>query len=827
MDTGKSKEQLIRELADAQQVIANFEQHAVECKLTKEALELRLCNYEILAQATSEGIIVSENGFITEINENVSQMVGFLKSEIIGENIKAFIHPDDHPIVLPGIMSGQEHIVEYRMIRKDGSFIFVEAHGKQLALYGRNIHLTSIRDISEHKRAEEDLRKSEERFRALVTTSSQALYSMSPDWSEMRKLHSLGYFANMERPSRTWHQECIYPDDQSYVTAAINEAIRTKSFFELEYRIQRADGSTGWMFSRSVPIMDANGEIIEWFGAANDITDRKMLEEDLEWYRESMEDIIIKRTDELEERNRLLQGEILERKRVEEELRESEEKYRQVVENANEGILVTQDGLFQFVNPKTEELTGCTKEELIGQPIGKCIHHEDRDFVTERHKRRTKGENIPTSYEFRIVDRGGKTRWVEINSILILWQGKPSTLNFISDITDWKKAEEDKRKVECQLAQTQRIEALDRFAGGIAHDLNNILYPIILNTEELLAGEPLDSIRFDMLDQSLKAAYRSRDLVKKILTFSRRSEKKFAPINVTQLLTETTSFLRASLPSTIEVHNHSDARNDTIMGDSTQIQQVIMNLCQNAADALASHKGLIEVCLSNAYLGSLLAFQNIQAGEYLMLTVKDTGLGMKPDVMTRIFEPFFTTKDVGKGTGLGLSVVHGIVKSHSGIITMESTEGKGSLFTVYLPVCDEECQARSCLTDSAPTVQGKGKILLVDDEEMVLSSLQRVLTLSGYQVVAVKDGTEALELFCRKPDEFDIVITDLTMPGMTGLELSMKLLVVRPDTPVILCTGFNDAIDYHEVSSLGIKELLLKPAGMGELRKVITRALEN
>jgi CheY-like chemotaxis protein len=236
---------------------------------------------------------------------------------------------------------------------------------------------------------------------------------------------------------------------------------------------------------------------------------------------------------------------------------------------------------------------------------------------------------------------------------------------------------------------------------------------------------------------------------------------------------------------------------------------------------------MIEVCLSNAYLGNMLSYQHVQAGEYLMLTVRDTGQGMKPEVMTRIFEPFFTTKDIGKGTGMGLSVVHGIVKSHGGVITMESSEGKGSLFTVYLPVCDEDCQALACHTDNTPPVRGKGKILIVDDEEIVLSSLQRVLTMSGYQVVAVSDGIEAFDLFCRKPSEFDIVLTDLTMPGMTGLELTKKLLDIRPDTSVILCTGFNDAIDYNEARSLGIKDLLLKPAGTKELRKTITRILET
>ena len=827
MEKNKPIEQLIQELVDKRQRSADLENNVADLELTKEAIELRLFCNACIIQTAFEGIILSNNGYITHINEKGMQIVGFLKYEIIGKDIRSLFHVSDQNKFLTNLLPGKEYFTELRVIRKDGSVIFVEACDKQLITNGRNIRMTSIRDISAQKLAEEASQRNEHRLTALVTASIQALWSMSPDWTEIYKLQGQGCLPTRETPYHPWHQECLHPDDHPRITAVINEAIRSKRLIEMEYRVRRGDGGIGWIFSRSVPVMDANGEVIEWLGAVSDITDLKKTEEDLKWYRESMEDIIVKRTDELEERNRLLQGEIHERKRIEEALRASEEKYRLVVENANEGILVTQDGRFQFVNPAAEEMLGYKIEDLLGQPFGACIHPEDSALLMERYWKRIRGETVPTSYECRIVDKEGNIKWLELNSIFILWQDKPSTLSFISDITDRKTAEEDKRKIESQLAQTQRIEALDRLAGGIAHDLNNILYPIILNTEELIADEPMDSLRYDMLDQTLKAAYRSRDLVKKILAFSRRSERKYNPVNVTQVLTETMAFLRSSLPSTIEVRYYAEARNDIVMGDSTQIQQVIMNLCKNGADALNSNKGMIEVCLSNAYLGNMLSYQHVQAGEYLMLTVRDTGQGMKPEVMTRIFEPFFTTKDIGKGTGMGLSVVHGIVKSHGGVITMESSEGKGSLFTVYLPVCDEDCQALACHTDNTPPVRGKGKILIVDDEEIVLSSLQRVLTMSGYQVVAVSDGIEAFDLFCRKPSEFDIVLTDLTMPGMTGLELTKKLLDIRPDTSVILCTGFNDAIDYNEARSLGIKDLLLKPAGTKELRKTITRILET
>lgn len=386
---------------------------------------------------------------------------------------------------------------------------------------------------------------------------------------------------------------------------------------------------------------------------------------------------------------------------------------------------------------------------------------------------------------------------------------------------------EKRKEVESQLLQAQKIDALDRFAGGIAHDMNNILSPMILNVEELLEGEPADSQKYDILAQTLKAAHRQRDLVKKILSFGRRSELALQPVRVKPILEETISFLRSSIPSTIDILFRVDARSDMVMGDPIQIQQVVMNLCQNAKDAFESGKGTIRVGLTSTHLKSLRSHPDLEPGDYLRLTVRDTGSGMKKDIMDRMFEPFFTTKGTGNGSGLGLSVVHGIVKNHRGAMSVKSTEGKGSLFTVYLPVCDEECQAGVCAADSLVPVRGKGKILLVDDEELILSSMKRALKASGYQVEALRDSFEALNVFKRKPHDFDMVITDLTMPGMTGVELARELTGICSDIPVILCTGFNDVISREEARSYGIRELIRKPAGSRELKEIIRKVLDN
>lgn len=395
------------------------------------------------------------------------------------------------------------------------------------------------------------------------------------------------------------------------------------------------------------------------------------------------------------------------------------------------------------------------------------------------------------------------------------------------EINGRKVAEEEKRVTESRLAQTQRIEALDRFAGGIAHDLNNILSPIIMNIEELIAEAPFGSDRHKLLDQTLKAAHRQKDLVKKILTFSRKSELKPVPIHVAPLLEDALDFLRSTLPSTIEITQQIDAASDVITGDPTQIQQILLNLCQNAADAMESGKGAITVRLATARLETAHVDQDMKAADYLELTVKDTGSGIAPGVLDHIFEPFYSTKDVGRGSGMGLSVVHGIVKSLGGAVFVRTNPGEGALFTVYLPVHAGEDQPRAASLEPGRPGGGKEKILVVDDEEYILSSLQRVLKLSGYRVVAVRDSLEALRVFDRTPDEFDLVITDLTMPGMTGIELVRNLLGIRPDIPVILSTGFNDIITEQEACALGIRKLLLKPAGSEDVKRAVRSALER
>jgi signal transduction histidine kinase len=405
------------------------------------------------------------------------------------------------------------------------------------------------------------------------------------------------------------------------------------------------------------------------------------------------------------------------------------------------------------------------------------------------------------------------------------WELEVRNEQLHEEIIQRRQAEEEKKKLEHQLIQSQKMEALGRFAGGIAHDLNNILYPILINTQMLLDETPSGSPIHQTLELSLKSIYRQRDLIRQILSFSRRDNQQFNPVKVKPLIKETVTMLRSLIPSTVKIKQSIDGYRDTVLGDPTQIQQIILNLCKNAADAMASQKGRIEVSLGNVHLSPSQGFPDIREGEYLSIGVRDTGSGMTPDIMSRIFEPFFTTKELGKGTGMGLAVIHGIIKGHRGAITVESEAGKGSHFVVYLPLTGEGAHAGAREAVAVNDSKGKGKILLIDDEENVLKSVRKVLNTLGYEVVTGKSGFEAIDVFSKIPDRFDLVITDLTMPGMTGTELAGKLITIRPDIPVILCTGYSDDVNKRMAKDIGICGLLEKPADVGDLKQAICKAL--
>ena len=381
---------------------------------------------------------------------------------------------------------------------------------------------------------------------------------------------------------------------------------------------------------------------------------------------------------------------------------------------------------------------------------------------------------------------------------------------------------------EKQLQQVMKLQAIGTLAGGIAHDFNNILFPIVGYTELTMDDIPKDSQARQNLEEVLKATNRAKELVQQILTFSRQSSQERKPMKVQYLIKEAVKLLRATIPSSIAIDCDIDESCGPIKGDPTQIHQIIMNLCTNAYHAMQETGGKLEVSLKeiNISYEQSLERVGIKVGQHLALTVRDSGHGMEPQVMERIFEPYYTTKEQGKGAGLGLSVIHGIVKNYGGDITVSSRPGTGTTFNIILPIIDD-IQEEIKADEPSITIKGKERILLVDDEDQIINIEQQILERLGYQVTPKTDSQEALEEFASQPDRFDLVITDMTMPKMTGDQLAQRMMEIKPQIPVILCTGYNEAISEEKALAMGIDKFVMKPIVKDVLASTIRTVLDQ
>jgi len=370
-------------------------------------------------------------------------------------------------------------------------------------------------------------------------------------------------------------------------------------------------------------------------------------------------------------------------------LKKSEERYRLLFENANDAIFVVQDDIVKFPNRRALDGMGCTVEELSRTPFTDFIHPDDRAFVLESHLKRQQGIAVPSSYSFRLIDKSGEVKWFESDAVVIDWEDRFATLNFLRDITARKAAEKEREQLRDQLTQAQKMEAIGTLAAGIAHDFNNILAIILSNTELTIADIPRSHLARQRLDEIAKACLRAKDVIRQILSFSRKSKTERKTLNIATVVTESLKFLRASIPTSIDIRQNIP--NDTfhIVGDPVQVHQIMMNLCTNATHAMKDGIGVLEISLENLQIDTGFPpppAEGLQVGDHIKLSVSDTGTGIPPGVIGNIFDPYFTTKDVGEGTGMGLSMVHSMVASYSGKITVDSELGKGTTFSIYLPV---------------------------------------------------------------------------------------------------------------------------------------------
>lgn len=501
---------------------------------------------------------------------------------------------------------------------------------------------------------------------------------------------------------------------------------------------------------------------------------------------------------------------LIEQNRAEDAVRESEEKFRSLFDDALDMIhIVDTEGRIVDANKIELQKLEYTRDELIGMKLLDIIHPEVKKDFKNTYSRILEGEVIQ-NYDTALITKKGEKIYAEVNAVPKNINGKiVNTRSIIRDLTKFKQTEKENQKLFLQLQQNQKMEAMGTLAGGIAHDFNNILTVIMGYTELALDNIEKDALLYNHLKKVFQAGTRAKDLVGQILTFSRQDKQEFKPVQLNLIIDEVLKLIRASLPSSIEIVQSIESES-AVIADPTQMHQVLMNLCTNAGQSM-KEGGLLEVKLEDVVLDAdfIKRYPDLKSGPHVHLTVQDSGSGMSPEVLDRIFDPFFTTKKKGSGTGLGLSVVHGIVTNHKGTIIVYSKPGKGTTFHVYLPVSDLNAEIES--RKNIPVPKGTEKILFVDDEKELADYGKDMLESLGYKVTSRTSSLEALELFKARRNDFDLIITDMSMPNMDGDELAREILAVRPEIPIILCSGYNSKLNEKEVLAMGIRAYFLKP----------------
>jgi PAS domain S-box-containing protein len=755
-----------------------------------------------------QGILIHRDDQALFVNQAYAHIFGYETPEAISrlETLESLIAPSELDRLRRyrhDRLAGKEVLThyEYQGVRQDGSLVWLDMQVRVVSWQGVPAVQSTVFDISERKQAEEAMQQSEERLRHLVEGSLQGITIIAPDGTCLFANQAFATMGGWASPEGSIGQSIfpfVAPHERPRMISYLAARLRGETApVRYEFQGYKQDGTPVWA--------EALVSQIEWEGCPAHL---------------------------------FTCIDITERKQAEEALRASEELNRRIVEAVPGGILqVSSEGRIVRANAEATRILGLVYDDLLQRfvadfalqtlwedgspcaveayPVTKCLATSQPQAATTIGVRRPDGAvawAVFTAIPLRDPTTGG---------------GNGAVVTFL-DITERKRAEEDRKRLEEQLHQGQKMEALGTLSGGIAHEFNNMLQMILGFTELATYALPTTHPACDHLQAVLLAGNRAKDLVQQILVFSRPSEEERQPVQVAPMLQEVLALLRATLPTTIAMRQHFTEHEGTVLAHRTQLHQVLMNLCTNAEYAMRQTGGILEISVETVdFLHAFTAHhRTLPPGAYVCLTIRDTGQGMTPEIVAHIFEPFFTTKNVGEGTGMGLAIVHGIVTSHGGAITVESAPGQGTTFTIYLPRIANTVPAEpSALAESIR--RGQGHILLVDDEAMLAHMDQKLLTHLGYDVVACTSSLDALETFHAAPQSFDLVITDQTMPAMTGATLVAELRRIRPDIPIILCTGFSHLMNAEQAQALGVDAFIMKPRVTQELAMTIKQVLHT
>ncbi len=780
-------------------------------KQAEEDLRRSEQDLRITLDSIGDAVITTDtDGVVTRMNPMAEHLTGWAAAEAVGRPLPEVFHIINAYTRVPELNPAQKVLQEGKIIRLANHTVLVKKEGNEYQISdsgapirgadGKIVGVVLVfRDVTEAYAQAKKIRDSQRQLKNLSANLPGVVYEFHATQDHVYSIRFVSdkyfEFFGVDAITDRFFEEFyarIPDDEKTAFMESIRDAVNHVRPWYYEGRFIKPSGESIWLAGSSSPVKEDDG--IVFYGVLMDITERK------KWQQT---------------------------------LAASERRYRDLFNEAPVMYVITEnrqgEPYIQDVNNMFSEVLGYSRREVINTPLKKYYTEDSIKELMEQggYQRALNGKF--SAEERTFVARDGKAVHTLLRALpKVNDEGRTvGTRAMFTNITARKLAEEQTKQLETALIQSQKMEAIGTLAGGIAHDFNNILSAVIgyaeLSLNETQKGTP----QHQNLEQIIIAGIRARDLVSQILTFSRQNKRELRPLQIEPLIKEALKLLRSSLPSSIEISQQIDSDLDNVMADPIQIHQIIMNLCTNAAQAMDDSGGQLIIRLTEVDLTrqEIYLYPGLKPGIYIKLRVADTGKGIPAEIIDKIFHPYFTTKEKGEGTGLGLSVVLGIVQSYGGTIQAYSKPGYGTTFNVYFPAIKRAALFEKRDDTALPT--GCERILFVDDEPALVELGRRILQKFGYQVTPCHGSLEALATFKRSPDDVDLVISDLTMPKMTGDKLAVELLKIKPDLPIILCTGFSKKISKQKAAKIGVKKMVIKPFVANQMANIVRTVLDE
>ncbi|HEA69839.1 MAG TPA: PAS domain S-box protein [Desulfobacterales bacterium] len=805
MDTKPTYEELektIKELERRQdkrrEKKASYGQGLFQRKQAEEALKESEKEYRSTLNDLLVGVVVhASDTSILLSNPEATAILGLTNEQMSGKKTIDptwhFVHEDstimkveDYPV--SKVFSTKKPLYDYvvginRPDRDYVTWVIVNA----IPVFSNNGELEKVVvnfvDITTRKQAEEALRESEEKYQTILASIEDSYFEVNQRGEITFFNESFSKIIGYPPDELMGMKNDKYLDQKSRrkVFKMFNAVWKTGIPIKLfEYELIRKNGEKRTVQTSVSLMTDENGQKVGFRGIIRDVSYNKLMEE---------------------------------------ALRESEEKYRLLIENANDSIFIAQDESIKFPNPKGVEMTGYSAEELAKMPFINLIHPDDRDMVLDRHKRKLSGEKLPATYNFKMVNKAREEFWVQLNTVIINWEGRPATLNFLRDITEQK-------ELEAQLQQTHKMEAIATLAGGIAHEFNNALTGVVGNIELLEMRLPDNKIVKEHTEAMKSSSHRMANLTSQLLAYARGGRYQAKTISLSDFVENTLPIIKSNIDPSIRLETDLPRDIFSVEADPAQIQMVLSAVVSNSSEAIEG-EGHIRITASNKEIDAAFAENHpeLNPGSYACLTVEDDGKGMDVETLNKIFDPFYTTKFMGRG--LGMAAVYGIVRNHDGWITVDSELNKGTIIRIYLPAIETEEVKKEAIVESATEMpKGEGTILIIEDEEMVMNVIRAVLERLGYRMLEAETGREAVEIAKTFDGDIDLALLDIKLPDIRGDKVYPLIMEARPNLKVIVCSGYS--IDTARgILDAGAQAFIQKPFSVKEISQKLREILDK